>query len=203
MKGSLIVIEGIDGAGGETQTRLLKDYLNSRGKNVLPLSYPEYSGGIGSLINDFLHKKYDFDADVQFALYAADMVKDRKKISDFISDGGVIVANRYLTSTLTYQTIKGFELEKGLKFAELFGLPVPNLVIFVDIDAETSMRRKMGEKNSLDRHEADKQLLENVRGRYLELASKNVFAKEWKVIDGTKPIDEVAKEIQQIVLKLL
>ena len=203
MKGSLIVIEGIDGAGGETQTRLLVEFLKSNGKNVSAISYPEYSGGIGNLISDFLHKKYDFAADVQFALYAADMVKDRQKISDFISNGGIVIANRYLTSTLTYQTIKGFEIEKGLKFAEIFELPVPDMVIFVDIDADTSMRRKMGEKNNLDRHESDRQLLESVRARYLELADRNIFAKEWKVIDGTKSIEEVAKEIQQIVSKLI
>lgn len=201
MPGKFIVIEGIDGAGGETQTKLLTEFLKNNGKNVLQISYPDYSGGIGNLIHEFLHGKHNFSADVQFALYAADMVKDKQKIFESLASDQIVVANRYLTSTLTYQSIAGFETEKGIIFAENFNLPKPDVVIYIDIDSETSMKRKFGEKNSLDQFESNKQFLEKVRARYLELANKKVFANKWIVIDGKKSIEEVAKEIKEIVLK--
>ena len=199
MRGKFVVVEGIDGAGGETQTRLLIKFLEENGKNVLFVTYPDYSGTIGRIIHGFLHKEFDFPADVQFALYATDMVKDKQKIFQALAEGRIVVANRYLTTTLAYQTVTGFPLEKGLQFAKNFELPAPDLVIYVDIDSETSMERKMGEKNNLDKFEANKEFLEKVRRQYLQLARKKIFAKEWKIVNGKKTIDEVAEEIKKIV----
>lgn len=203
MSGKFIVIEGIDGAGGETQTKLLTEFLQKNGKNVLLIEYPDYTSGIGKLIQEFLHNEYDFSADVQFSLFATDMIKDKQKILDALNENKIVISNRYLLSTLAYQSTRGFQIEKGLEFAENFELPKPDLVIYIDIDVETSMKRKMGEKNNLDRHESDKKFLEDVRSRYLKLAIKKIFANEWVIIDGKKSIEEVAKEIREIVLKFV
>jgi len=195
-----IVLEGIDGAGIETQSKLLKEFLMKRGHQVEYLTYPDYARPIGNLIHRFLYKEFDISADVQFSLYVTDMVKDKNKIEEAIRQGKDVVAERYATTTLAYQTLKGFPLEKGLKFIELFGLPTPDLVIFLEISPETSIRRKSKEKVNLDRHEEDKEFLEKVRQSYHGLINKKVFAKEWVMIDGEKNIEEVAEKIQRIVL---
>lgn len=198
-----VVIEGIDGAGGETQSKILGKFLEENGKTILHIFYPDYGGAIGRVIHGFLHKEFDFPADVQFSLYATDMVKDKQKILDALKEKKVVVANRYLTTTLAYQSVGGFEIKKGLEFANVFEMPKPDLAIYLDIDAETSVKRKMGEKNNLDKFESNKEFLEKVRAQYLKLAKEKIFAREWIMIDGRKSIDEVAKEIQKIVSKKL
>jgi len=201
--GFFVVIEGIDGAGGETQSKLLKQFLEKKGKKVELVKYPDYEGPIGKLIHDFLHKKFDISSEVQFCLYASDMVKDKEKIKKALKEGKIVIADRYLTSTLAYQTLKGFPLDKGLEFAKLFELLTPDLVIFIEISPETSIKRKFKEKNNLDRHEANKDFLRKVNESYHNLIENKIFAKEWIVIDGEKPIEEVAKKIQKIVLSRL
>ncbi|MDI6798950.1 MAG: dTMP kinase [Candidatus Aenigmarchaeota archaeon] len=196
------VLEGIDGAGTETQSKLLKEFLEKKNFEVEIVKYPDYSGPIGQIIHKFLHKELEFSPAVQFSLYATDMVKDRERILDMIKNKKVVIADRYIYSTLSYQSFaKGFKLENGLKFIKIFDLPKPNLVIFLDISPETSMKRKYKEKKDLDRHEADAKFLKKVREGYMKLAK--IFAKRWVVIDGEKAIEDVAKNIQEIVISKL
>jgi len=199
--GKLFVFEGLDGAGGETQSKILREFLTKRGKECLTLKYPDYDAPIGKVIYDFLHKKVDFPADVQFVLYTVDFLKDRKRIRNAIKQNKIVVSDRYFTSTIAYEVMKGFPLENGLKLAEIIDLPKPDLVVFLDISPETSIKRKLKEKTSLDRFEEDREFLKNVKDAYHNLIKNKVFAKEWVVIDGEKPIQDVAKDVQKIVLK--
>ncbi len=200
MKGKLIILEGLDGAGIETQTKLLIKYLNDNGISSERIEYPDYDRAIGKLIQDYLYNKYDFDPDTQVMLYIADMVKDKTKIQKWLSEGKVVVSQRYATSTMAYQGLKGFSVEKIVKLAELFDLPKPDLIIYLKISAETSMIRKSEEKeNGLDRHESDKKLLEDLYGSYKNLMENSVFG-EWVELDGEKSIEEIAQEIREILV---
>jgi dTMP kinase len=203
-RGFFCVLEGIDGAGGETQSKLLKDFLEKKNLEIETIKYPDYSGPIGQLIHKFLQNVFEFSPAVQFSLYATDMVKDREKIINAIKNKKIVIADRYIYSTLSYQClVKGFELENGLRFIEIFDLPKPDLVILLDISPETSIKRKYKEKKKLDRHEADKEFLKKVREAYWSLAKNKVFAKEWVIVDGEKSIEEVASEIQKIIAQKL
>lgn len=199
-----LVIEGIDGAGGSTQSNLLRKFLEERNFKVKLIGYPDYPNPIGKIIRKFLNKEFEISAEAQFLLYGLDMVKDREKILKNLEEGKIVLADRYIFSTLAYQCFaKKFSLEKGLKLIEIFKLSKPDLVILLDIKPETSLRRKMKENNKLDRHEEDLELLKKVREGYLKLARKNVFSKEWVVLNGEKEIEEVSKEIKKIVSKRL
>lgn len=199
-----VVIEGIDGAGGETQTKRLIEFLHSREKETEFVNYPNPESLIGKIIYDFLDKKIDITPDVQFSLYATDMALDRERINAALRAGKVVIADRYLLSALAYQCgAKGFSLERGLEFAKLLNLPVPDIVILLDISVGTSIKRKSGENKKLDRHEEDKAFLEKVREGYQNLAKNKIFAKEWVVVDGEKSIEDVASEVQKIVLDKL
>jgi dTMP kinase len=198
-KGKFIVFEGIDGAGGETQSKLLLNYFKKQKIPVERLSYPDYRGQIGKLIHQFLHKKYDFSPEIQFLLYFTDFLKDKEKIENWRKENKIIISDRYFTSTLAYQGQKGFSIEKALKISKIFDLPKPDLIIYLKISPETSIKRKFREKKNLDRHEADKKFLEKISKFYDKLIKNQIFGK-WVVVDGEMSIEEVAKEIRKIVL---
>lgn len=194
--GKLIIIEGLDGAGGETQSKLLFDYLKKQKKPVEKLTYPDYQGPIGRLIHQFLHKRYDFSPETQFLLYFVDFIKDKEKIGKWLKERKIIISDRYFTSTIAYQCLKGFPLKKALKIADFFDLPRPNLIIYLKVSPKTSLIRKFREKKNLDRHEEDKDFLTRLSKFYGKLIKNQVFSK-WVVVDGEKPIKEVFEEIKK------
>jgi len=196
--GKLIVFEGIDGAGCETQVKLLFDYLKRQGKSVERLYYPDYEGPIGRLIHQYLHKQYEFSVDIQFLLYFTDFIKDREKINQWIGEGKIVICDRYFSSTLAYQGLRGFSIKKALELARRFKLPKPDLIIYLKVSPEVSMSRKYKEKKDLDRNEADKKFLKKIWDSYEKLIKGKIFSK-WVVIDGEKSIEEVFSQIKKIV----
>ncbi len=197
-KGKLIVIEGIDGAGGQTQSQFVFDYLKSKKKLCEKLSYPDYSTPIGKLIDEYLHGKCELSKDVLTLLYTADKLQDKVKINSLLENGATIITDRWFTTTLAYQSVQGFPLDKMLKIAELLDLQKPDLVIYLRISADTSMKRKYGEKGNLDKFEKNKKFLEDVVKQYDKLAKENVFGK-WVVIDGEQPKEQVFEEIKRVL----
>ena len=105
-------------------------------------------------------------------------------------------------TTITYQVVKGFPLEKALRFAEDYGIPKPDLVIYIDVPVEVGIERKKKDKGKLDVHESDIEFLKKVREKYLENAKNNVFGK-WIVINGNKSIDEVTQDIIDVIGEFL
>jgi len=203
MKGKLIVIEGIDGAGCGTQTEILKEKLNEKlSQPVLHIRYPNYNTPIGVTIYKFLHEELQLSTDMQFFIYSLDMMKDMKEIKKALDEGRTVLADRYFTSTLAYQCAQGFSIEKALKFAELFDFVKPDLIIYLKVSVETAMKRKKMEKDNLDLFERDLELGKKVSKKYEELASKNIFGK-WFIVDDEKSIEEVANEIENEVKKII
>lgn len=196
-QGKLIVFEGIDGAGCETQVKLLFDYLKRQGKSVERLYYPDYEGPIGRLIHQYLHKQYEFSVDIQFLLYFTDFIKDREKINQWIGEGKIVICDRYFSSTLAYQGLRGFSIKKALELARTFKLPKPDLIIYLKVSPEVSMSRKYKEKKDLDRNEADKKFLKKVWDSYEKLIKGKILSK-WVVIDGEKSIKEVFQQIVKL-----
>lgn len=197
-KGRFIVIEGIDGCGGETQSKKLVKHLREKKIPVKFLTYPDYKGPIGHIINEYLYKKYNFSTEVQFMLYFSDFLKDKDKIQKWLKEGNTIIADRYFSSTLAYQCASGFLLDTALQVSTLFHLPRPDLIIFLNISAETSMARKKKEKeDKLDRHEENKKFLTELAECYKNLAQGQIFSR-WVIVDGERPIDEVFRDLIRI-----
>jgi dTMP kinase len=204
-EGKFIVIEGIEGCGKGTQTKILSDFLNKKGINVITKKYPEYGFPIGELINNWLYsKEYDFNPEAQTLLYFADFIKDKEVLENYLKNGKVIVSDRYFTTTIIYQKIKGFPLEKMLQLANIFDLRKPDLTIYIKISPETSFERKMKQKGikDMDRHEKDKKFLYSLYENYEEMSRNNIFCK-WTTVDGERPIEETSKDLIKIVNKLL
>ena len=200
-KGKFIVIEGIDGCGKGTQTKLLSDFLSQK-EEIFVNKYPEYGKPLGDLIDAWLHKKHEYNAEMQTLLYFSDFFKDKEIVESYLKSGKMVVVDRYFTTTIVYQRMKGVPLEKILNLAELFELPKPDICILLKISPETSLSRKGKEKGSanLDRHEEDKVFQTTVANGFDEVAANNTFC-EWITIDGERSAEEVFKEIKEILNK--
>ncbi|MBL7206370.1 MAG: dTMP kinase [Candidatus Aenigmarchaeota archaeon] len=193
-KGYFIVFEGIDGAGDTTQTKRLYKYFEEKRKNVEIVHYPEYESPVGKLIHEFLHRKIDLSSEVQFLLYSTDMIKDRDKIEGWLKEGKIVIADRYFTSTISYQALDNMSMPNIKRFSGIFGIPKPDVVIYLKAKAETGIKRKVSGKIGLDRFESNEKLLEKISSNYNKMAQKNIFGK-WIIVNGEKTKDEVFEEI--------
>ncbi len=199
---TFIVFEGIDGAGGETQSKILKEKLENLGKEVVLLRYPDREHEIGKFIYMHLEKKSMLTPEALVLLFLVDFVKDKEKIIRALENGKIVIADRYFTSTLVYQHAQGIEITKILSLAEIMNIPKPDIAILLKISPETSMKRKLAEKGFLDNFEKNFEFLRKVSKIYEDVARKNVFCK-WTVINGERSIEEVSKDVWEIVEKLI
>lgn len=190
------VIEGVDGAGCGAQRKAVAKKLKLSGLHVMDVKYPYYGSPVGEMIHDFLHGKVKLTPEMQFLLYATNMVEDNERIGDALGDGKVVLADRYLTSSFVYQSLRGFPVGKMLEFAKTFEMHVPRAVFLLDVPPEIAMKRKLAEegKNELDMNERDVKFMGKVRDRYLEVAKQNLFSR-WVTINGTGSIDGISDEI--------
>jgi len=191
---AFIVIEGIDGAGGHTQTDLLKKFFEEINIPSLFVRSPFYEHPVGKLYHDYLHGKVELSTEQVFLLCTIDVLNLVPKIEKGIEERKIVIADRYITSTLAYRDAAGFPLEKGLKIIETLNFPKPDLIIFLDIKPETGVKRKLEEKKELDIHEKNVEYLRRVKESYEKEISRKIMG-EWIVIDGEKSKEEVFEEI--------
>lgn len=218
-KGRIIVIEGLDGSGKNTQARLLAEKL-SENYELRRLSYPDYDSPSSALVKMYLGGELgddpmDVNAYAASAFYAVDRIASfLKHWKNDYNNGMNFIFDRYSTSNAVYMLSKLSDNEKEgyLKWLEDFefgkmGLPAPDKVIYLDMPTEISQRlmseRYKGDESKKDLHE------KNVN--FLKLCRENaLFAAEklgWTVIecsDGENPytIDEIAGKVLEEALKV-
>jgi len=197
-KGLLCVIEGLDGAGGSTQTNLLKKFFKEKNIPYVFVKSPEYKTEIGKSIRDYLEGKINLKPGQAFLLFALDVLKSVPMIKKGLEENKLVVADRYITSTIAYQCANGFSFESALNFTKSHDYPKPDAIIFIDIKPETSMKRKLKEHGKLDRHEKDLKFLKKVRNFYLKEIKENILGK-WFIVDGERSIEEVHEDIVRII----
>ena len=179
--GQLVVIEGSDGSGKATQTKLLFEYLKEQGRNVRMVSYPDYDSPSSSLVkmylgSEFGHDPYSVNAYVTSAFFAVDRfasyLKNWKSFYESSKDA-IVICDRYVTSNMLHQTSKLESLAEKERFLEWEydfefvkgGLPVPDLVFFLDVPPDTAFRlmrdreNKITHKSEKDIHESNKDFL--------------------------------------------
>jgi len=196
-----VVIEGLDGAGGQSQTELLKEYFAVNNIPVVFVKSPNYDHPIGRFISDYLNEKIELSNDQAFLAFAIDVLNSIPKIESGLKDGKIVIADRYITSTIAYHCSKGFSFECALKLVELLKYPEADKIIFIDIKPETSMKRKIGEQGKLDRHEKDLEFLKKVKEFYFREINENVLGK-WVVIDGERDKDDIHDDILKVINSL-
>jgi len=195
-----IVIEGIDGAGCETQAKLITRELAKQGNKVTLVKYPDYEKNIGRLIKDFLYQNKNLTAEQQFLLYTMQFIFDSQWIAEKRKEG-IVVADRYFTTTLCYQTLEGIKLTTALKYAKDFKIEKPDLVFYLDVNPDIAIKRKSGEDKEKNRREKDFDFIRKTYAQYDKLIKDQVWTK-WIRIDGNKSVEEVKKSIYNKILNL-
>ena len=179
-------LEGIDQAGKDTQSRLLRREFRRKGLTCVTLDFPAYSSVIGREIRAFLNGKRSYNSHALHMLYSLNRWENREKILRALDTADIVMTNRYTPSNLAYGLAKGLKLNwlTGLDR----GLPEPDRIIVLDVPVEYSFARK---RESRDIHEINRNLLIRVRRNYLRLARKL----NWLVIDASRPAKMVHEEI--------
>ena len=221
--GYIIVIEGTDGCGKQTQTSKLFDRLVQDGYNVKRQSFPNYASPSSEPVKMYLggelcNNPNDLDAYQTSALYAVDrLCTYHKDLKEFYENDGVLVFDRYVESNMLHQAGKIQDIEKREKFLSwLYNfefnelrLPKANHVIFLDIPPYVSMklanaRTDLKVGKAKDIHEQDPEHLINAynAGQYV------VNKYNWTKVncmdqDKLKSIDEISDEIYTQVLQKL
>ncbi|MCS7093194.1 MAG: dTMP kinase [Patescibacteria group bacterium] len=200
-----IVIEGIDGAGCETQAKILFQNLITRSvfseDKITLLKYPDYERNTGKLIKEFLYENRQLTVEQQYLLFTIQFVLDAPLIREKRAQG-VVIADRYFTTTLCYQTLSGINLDWALEYAKNLKVEVPDLIFFLEVDPQTAFRRKLGEKKQKNRQETDFKLMEKTFSQYQFLINNQIWTR-WLVINGRQAIEKVAEEVYNKLLNNL
>ena len=222
MKGKIIVIEGTDCSGKETQTKRLLERLKADGKVVKSISFPVYECPTGKIVGgSFLGKPsisesyFDdpatVDSKVASLYYAADRLYNIDIINKYLEECDYLLIDRYVQSNMAHQGSK-FECKeeraKLFKWIEtleydLLELPRPDLTILLYMPYEQACILKKN-RLELDRVEVNEEYLRRGENTYLELAELYGFDKVDCVKDGNlKTIDEIHEEVYSLVKRNL
>lgn len=182
----LIAFEGIDQSGKETQARLLGERLSSAGRTVLAVSFPDYATPIGSELYRALHGEREYGPDVIQLLMIANRYEWKPAIAAALERGDVVVADRYLASSVAYGEAQG--LDPAWLLDAQRHLPQPDLTVVIDIAPATAVARKQAGR---DRFEQDLPMLERVRASYRRQAA----SPGWVEVDGERAVAEVAADV--------
>lgn len=197
MEGKIIVIEGTDCSGKETQTRLLVDKLTKEGLKVKRLSFPMYDTPTGEIIGacllgkpqmceELLKNNHSFfpegggNIDVLAAcdLYAADRRYNLPKILKYLNDGYIVIIDRYVTSNMAHRGGLIADKEERLKIYKKIDLkeyvinelPRPDKIILLYLPYEYACELKKKRAELPDEVENNIEYLKNSERAYLELA---------------------------------
>ena len=203
--GALIAFEGVEGAGKSTQLELLRRALEGRGGPGTEVVVTREPGGtpagerVRALLLDPAVELHPRAEALLFAAARAELVE--AVIRPALERGAVVLCDRYLDSSLAYQGgARGLgrgPVTEVNRFAT--GGLVPDLVVLLDLDPASGLRRRAGE---LDRIEAqDLAFHRRVRQAFCDLAAADPG--RFAVIDAAAPVQEVAARVQAAVLPLL
>lgn len=184
----LTVLEGLDGAGKSTQVKKLRAYLESVSGSLEYIHFPRYDAPVyGDLISRFLRGDFGSNDAVHPQLVALLFAEDRHgagpQMKKVLEGGGNILLDRYVYSNIAYQCAKLKDDKEAAALRDWifnteygsFGLPVPDLNIFLDVPiafVESKLKNQRGGEDrdylegGQDIHEADIEFQKHVRSIY-------------------------------------
>lgn len=197
-KGKFIVIEGGDGAGKETQAKLLVAVLLEKGSAAF-FDFPQYEDTVfGKLIGKCLSGEFGDFLNMSPYLSSLPYALDRASAKDKMKQAllkGHVVCNRYVSSNIAYQSAKLPEHERDafIQFLETgeyeeVGLPRPDAVVYLEVPEEISselilqkiQRVYLAAEQAKDQHEKDMEYQGRVRAVYQKLATER---SDWHIVE--------------------
>ena len=199
-RGVFITFEGGDGSGKSTQIQSVRDWFESRGREVIVTREP---GGteLGTEIRRLVQNgPEDVDARTEALLYAADRAYHvATVIAPALERGAVVLGDRYIDSSLAYQGAArslGVDEIASLSAWATRGL-YPSLTFLLDLPPEVGARRRTDAPDRMERESMD--FHERVRHEYLRLADAE--PERIVVIDAVGTVDEVFSEIRGVLVE--
>ena len=189
-KGRLIILEAGDGSGKATQTRELYKHLAADGRRIHRVEFPDYGAESSVLVRMYLGGSFgshaeDVNAFAASTFFAVDRYASyHMKWKKYYEAGDIILADRYTTSNMVHQAVKIEDAARREEFLDWLwdfefvklGRPVPDLVVFLDMDPAVSDRliaaRAREQNQAEDIHERDKSYLHRCHAAYGLLAEK-------------------------------
>lgn len=221
MNGKLIVIEGTDCSGKQTQTELLQKRLMDLGYNCIRIDFPRYDTPTGKIVGGpYLGKEeicksffeegaVNVDPKIASLYYAADRKYNIKNVIEYLNKGYYVILDRYTTSNLAHQGSKIMDKDERFNMYQwidkleywLLELPKPDMTIFLHMPFEYSKKLKAN-RNSLDEHEKSEEHLKHAESCYLELMQLY----NWSYVNCIKNneirnIEDINDEILNLVTK--
>lgn len=205
-KGVFITLEGPDGCGKSTQSRLLADALASAGYDVV-LTFEPGGTSIGHRVREMIldTKSSGMCGITEFLLYAADRAQDvHEVIMPALAAGRIVIGDRFFDSSIAYQGYGlGMDIEavRAVNCIATRGL-VPDLTVLLDIDPATGVARATGNRDA-DRIERRKlEFHAAVRRAYLQMAEGE--PQRFRVVGvGDRSIDQVHVAVRRAVFEFL
>ncbi len=221
-KGKFIVIDGTDGSGKATQTKLLVDRLLQDKVKVKKIDFPQYTANFfGKLLRECLDGNLgDFIAvnpKIASVLYACDRWESAQQISTWLKDGYTVISDRYVSANQIHQGGKIADMKKKKEFMTwldmmefgIFKIPRPDGIIYLDVPIKVSMlllkkrAEKFGRRKG-DVAEEDPIHLEKSRQSALKIVKGN---NHWYKIDCTKkdeilPIEKIQEKVYDIYKRI-
>ncbi len=229
-RAKILVIEGTDGSGKETQSKKLLEYLESKDLKVKSYSFPIYNSSTGRIVGGpYLGKKEigdsffeetsaNVDPLVSSLYYAADRRYNfLNEIEEELYKNDVIILDRYTMSNMGHQAGKAKTVEernKILRFIEklefdLCELPRPDEVIFLHMPFEAAKELRKS-REAGDGNENSESHLRHAEKTYVDIAKMYnwhyincIKTSEYKELSDIKSIDEISEEIKNVVDTLL
>ncbi|KAA1428239.1 dTMP kinase [Nocardioides antri] len=201
--GVFVCLEGGEGSGKSTQSRLLRDALVAQGYDVR-LTFEPGDTVVGKEVRRIVlsPETGDLDDRTEALLYAADKAEHvATVVLPALARGEVVITDRYVDSALAYQgagrdSLDLAELEQVARWAT--GDLRPHLTVVLDLEPEAGL----GRFSERDRIEGESlQFHQRVRQAFLDLAAAN--PDHYLVLDARAPVDEIATAIRERVAPLL
>ncbi|KXB00632.1 hypothetical protein AKJ35_01215 [candidate division MSBL1 archaeon SCGC-AAA833F18] len=196
MKGKLITLEGLDGCGKSTHAKLLANWLRDEGHEVEITDEPT-DNPIGKILKKALRGEIEISLETEALLFAGDRALHvADDIGPALEGGKIVITERYIYSSLAYQTARGLSDE----WVKSINKPAidPDLAIVIDVPAEVGFER-IKTTRELDTFEQDLDLQKRVRERYKEIVKGEGII----IVDGTREVDKVQSEIREQVKEVL
>jgi len=200
-KGKFLAFEGLDGSGQTTQTNLLSGYLRQIGFEVIITKEPTWDNEAGKWVNETLQQNKNLNSD-ELKLLQEKFAEDRdwhqkNRVEPALKEGKIVITDRSQFSSFAFGAASGVDIEYLFSLNDKF--INPDMVILLKVNPSVCIARiqKRGGKEAL--FEKEKQL-----GKVWKVYEK--LAKKFKnivIVDGEKSIEEIHKEIRQIVEKIL
>ena len=222
--GKLIVIEGTDSSGKETQTKKLYEKLEEKGLKVKKITFPNYESPACEPVKMYLAGEFGEDPlKVNpypiSTMYAIDRYASYKKDwENFYNLGGVIITDRYVQSNMIHQASKIVDTQEKEKYIEWLddlefekiGIPRADLVIFINMPHNYARMLMKDRKNKIngeikkDIHERDEEYLKKSHENACEIAKIQGWKEVLCVKDGKlRTIEDISEEIYNLAKECL